>query len=139
MYAIRSYYENGMIRGYVGEVPLYHGEKAMTAWKNYLVAMARHFTGRVTHYEIWNEPDMHRVFWRHLGQTVHSDMDETARRVRIAEDYIHFVAESAKVLRAVLPAVKIIADISHPVSDHVRVAGIKRIAEQVDIVRNNFV
>ena len=73
---------NGMVRGYVGEVPLYHGPRAMAAWKNYLAAMAEHFAGRVRHYEIWNEPDLH-VFWRHLGRPVYADLKEELRRIRI--------------------------------------------------------
>ena len=72
---------NGMVRGYVGEVPLYHGPRAMAAWKNYLAAMAEHFAGRVRHYEIWNEPDLH-VFWRHLGRPVYADLKEELRRIR---------------------------------------------------------
>ena len=125
---------NGMVRGYVGEVPLYHGPRAMAAWKNYLAAMAEHFSDRVRHYEIWNEPDVHRVFWRHLGQPVHADLKEELRRIRIAEDYVDFVKESADALRKTLPQVKVIATISHPVSDHVRVAGIRRLADWVDII-----
>ena len=46
----------------VGCVPLLYGEDVVEAWKNYVRALARHFKGRVTHFEIWNEPDISH-FW----------------------------------------------------------------------------
>ncbi len=46
----------------VGCVPLYFGEKCLTAWKNYVCALASHFAGRVTLFELWNEPEADH-FW----------------------------------------------------------------------------
>lgn len=46
----------------VGCVPFYFGDEALDAWKSYVKAMAEHFRGRVTHFEIWNEPDL-GAFW----------------------------------------------------------------------------
>ena len=40
------------VRGYVGEVPLYHGEEAVRGWRAYLDALGRHFAGRGSHYEM---------------------------------------------------------------------------------------
>ena len=37
----------GRPRGYVGEVPLLHGEAAMAAWLRYVAALCAHFKGRV--------------------------------------------------------------------------------------------
>ena len=46
----------------VGCVPILYGEEAMKAWENYTAALAKHFSGRVEYYEIWNEPDCSQ-FW----------------------------------------------------------------------------
>ena len=42
--------------GAVGCPPVYTQEQK-DAWYKYVVAVSKHFAGRVTHYEIWNEPD----------------------------------------------------------------------------------
>ena len=36
----------------VGCVPLYYGSEALEAWEHYIEALAGHYKGRVTHYEI---------------------------------------------------------------------------------------
>lgn len=41
----------------VGFSPTNYGDEVVTAWINYVKALAEHFKGRVTHFEIWNEPD----------------------------------------------------------------------------------
>lgn len=46
----------------VGCVPLYYGEETIEAWKNFASALAAHYKGRVTEYEIWNESDIVH-FW----------------------------------------------------------------------------
>lgn len=46
----------------VGCVPLFYGEEALTAWKNFISAMAEHYKTRISHYEIWNEPNIDH-FW----------------------------------------------------------------------------
>lgn len=46
----------------VGCVPIYYGNEALNAWLAYVKALATHFCGRVTEYEIWNEPDI-PDFW----------------------------------------------------------------------------
>ncbi len=42
--------------GAVGCPPI-HTEEEKTAWKNYVLATAQHFKGRIDYYEVWNEPD----------------------------------------------------------------------------------
>ncbi len=42
--------------GAVGCPPI-HTEEQREAWRNYSRALASHFKGRVSHFEIWNEPD----------------------------------------------------------------------------------
>jgi len=46
----------------VGCMPLLYDEYVQAGWKNYVLALARHFKGRITHWEIWNEPDIIH-FW----------------------------------------------------------------------------
>ena len=49
--------------GAVGCPPI-HTEEQREAWNNYCKALARHYRGRVKHFEIWNEPDgLH--CWKH--------------------------------------------------------------------------
>ncbi len=47
----------------VGHIPLYYGDECFQAWKNYVRALAKHFKGRVKHFEIWNEPEL-KEFWQ---------------------------------------------------------------------------
>ncbi|MBR4667044.1 MAG: beta-galactosidase, partial [Lentisphaeria bacterium] len=47
----------------VGFVPLYFGEETLQAWKNYVRALAKHFKGRVSIFEIWNESNI-STFWQ---------------------------------------------------------------------------
>lgn len=56
------YMENIPNKTGVGCVPLFFGEACLTAWKNYVSALALHFAGRVKLFEIWNEPEADH-FW----------------------------------------------------------------------------
>ena len=47
----------------VGHVPLYYGEETLEAWKKFVRELALHYKGRITHFEIWNEPDI-PAFWQ---------------------------------------------------------------------------
>ena len=44
------------VYGAVGCPPIHNNEQKM-AWKNYVYAVVEHFKGRITYYEIWNEPN----------------------------------------------------------------------------------
>ncbi len=46
----------------VGFVPLYYGDEAIKAWTKFISAIAGHFSDRVKHWEIWNEPNVNS-FW----------------------------------------------------------------------------
>lgn len=46
----------------VGFPPI-HTEEERKAWQHYVRALVRHFRDRVTHYEVWNEPDL-VSFWK---------------------------------------------------------------------------
>lgn len=96
-----------VVRGYVGEVPMYHGPDAVKGWENYLDALAKHFAGRVTHYEIWNEPNTAPYgFWQ-----THGRYDECSRsefEANCAKDYVELVKISSAAIRKADPKVKII-------------------------------
>ena len=46
----------------VGCVPSLYGKECFDAWINFVMALAEHFKDRVSHFEIWNEPDIAH-FW----------------------------------------------------------------------------
>ncbi len=56
-------YGNALYGGMAEEVfgavgcPPIHTEEQIEAWHNYCVALSKHYRGRVTHFEVWNEPD----------------------------------------------------------------------------------
>ena len=56
----------------VGWAPIYT-EESRAAWSRFVAALVAHFRDRVTHYEIWNEPDID-VFWV-SGSNPHDYMD----------------------------------------------------------------
>ena len=49
----------GMAKEVFGAVgcPPIHTEEQIAAWHNYCAALSKHYLGRVSHFEIWNEPD----------------------------------------------------------------------------------
>ena len=91
----------GWGRGWVGEAPYYHGDKAMKAWLKYVRALAKHFKGRVNIFEIWNEPE---YFWRYAygiaGEQLYGD-------IQAAKDFAAFVRVTAEDVRKVIPDAQI--------------------------------
>lgn len=68
--------------GAVGCPPI-HTEEQRTAWHNYCKALTSHYKGRVSHFEIWNEPDgLH--CWKHgLNATEVGEFNiQTAKAIR---------------------------------------------------------
>jgi len=81
--------------GAVGCPPIM-SEGEMQAWLNYVDATVRHFSGRITLYEIWNEPD--GVFsWRHEEDDYKVNVHDNVRNAR---EYGIFATETAKVIKA---------------------------------------
>lgn len=76
----------------VGWIPIYNAD-AQQAWLRYVRALAQRFGERVKHWEIWNEPNI-KNFWK-PGEPS-------------PELYVEFVAQTAKVIREVIPQVTII-------------------------------
>ncbi len=76
----------------VGFPPVYSPE-AREGWQNYVRALAEHFKDRVTHYEVWNEPDL-LSFWKAQPK---------------AAEYVDLVRLTSEPLKAVFPEAKLIA------------------------------
>lgn len=83
----------------VGCVPLFYGAETLTAWKNFVSALAEHYKSRLTHFEIWNEPNI-TDFW----------YPESPNGVKYAE----LIKITAPIIRRAVPDAKIGADVSHP-------------------------
>ncbi|WPJ94290.1 hypothetical protein SH580_12675 [Coraliomargarita algicola] len=87
----------------VGYVPLYYGEEATQAWRNYLTALAETFKGRVRSWEVWNEPNISQ-FW------YPKEPDPTA--------YAELVRISAKAVRSGHPSARIIGGAMSKLDSH---------------------
>lgn len=76
----------------VGCVPLLYGEEIYSAWKRWLRAMSEHYSGRITEFEIWNEPDIPQ-FWYPEAPS--------------AEKYAVLVKDASDIIRSVIPSARI--------------------------------
>jgi len=70
-------------------------ETQMQAWLAYVDATVRHFSGKITLFEIWNEPDS-TYSWRHEP----TDNADNIDKVKNAREYGLFATETAKVIHA---------------------------------------
>lgn len=70
----------------VGRVPIYYGDECVQAWHQYVQALVTHFRDRVTHYEIWNEPNIVN-FWQPAPNAV---------------DYAHFSGITSQAVRGIM-------------------------------------
>lgn len=93
----------------VGCVPLLYGEETYAAWRRFLAALADHFAGRVTEFEIWNEPDIAQ-FW-------YPGAPDPTR-------YAALVRDAGEILRKRIPEAKIGACVSR-----IRLPFIQAVAE----------
>lgn len=80
--------------GAVGCPPIFT-EEEKTAWEKYVKVFVKHFEGRVTYYEVWNEPDGEWC-WKHGPNAT-----ELGRFTRDTGRYIKSVAPEAKVIGGV--------------------------------------
>lgn len=88
----------------VGWVPIYFSEETQTAWANFVRALAKHFKGRVTHYEIWNEANG-SGFWQPGKPN--------------PKEYLDFTADCGRIIKDVDPQAKIGANISGQINQYV--------------------
>jgi len=121
----------GPARGYVSEVPLLHGEKAMQAFLSFAAALAAHFKGRVSVYEIWNEPEH---FWNCNG------VDHAARdgAVALAQNYTELVRRTGEVIRKTDPSVKIAANSCGIGNSYINELGYCGIGNYIDIYTYHY-
>ncbi len=76
----------------VGFAPVF-SETARASWLGYVRAMAEHYRGRVTHWEIWNEPNL-GGFWRPNKPN--------------PPDYVDLVKITAPLIRKIVPGAVIV-------------------------------
>lgn len=121
----------GPARGYISEVPLLHGEAAMQAFLRYAAALAAHFKGRVTVYEIWNEPEH---FWNCDG------VDYAAKdgAVALAQNYTELVRRTGEVIRQVDPDVKIAANSCGIGNSYINELGYCGLGNYIDIYTYHY-
>ncbi len=81
--------------------PTVFGEKGINGWKNYCQAMARHFQGRVSHYEVWNEPNagfLQKPGSELSGKIIAEPPEEYVKLVKITSEALHEVLNDVKVI-----------------------------------------
>lgn len=76
----------------VGNVPLHYGEECRQMWLRYVRELARHYKGKVSCWEIWNEPN-NDSFWR--------------PRKPSAAEYVELLRLTAAEIKAEIPDAKI--------------------------------
>ncbi len=91
-YGNRLYTPDAPDESAVGWAPVFSDE-AKAAWLRYTRAISQHYADRVTHWEIWNEPN-HRTFWQPHEAS--------------AKDYIELVRVTAGEIRRNIPDAVII-------------------------------
>jgi len=72
----------------VGCAPTGYGEECLIGWKNFVAAISKHFSGRVNHWEIWNEPNID-LFWQPYNAT--------------GTHFTELVAITAPIIKAAVP------------------------------------
>ncbi len=77
----------------VGCPPVCYGPEAVAAWERFISAVVRRYRDRITHFEIWNEPD-NPQFW---GPGKPS-----------AQEYVELARITSRVIRTEAPDAKII-------------------------------
>ena len=83
----------------VGCVPIYYGKECQAAWRRYVRELARRYKGKITHWEIWNEPNL-KHFWQPKKPN--------------AKDYLKFLKLTSKEIRKEIPDAKIGASTASP-------------------------
>lgn len=90
-----------VVFGAVGCPPI-NSEEAKEAWINYVKATVSHFKGRVSVYEVWNEPDC-SYSWKHCDGETKTDIDLTVN----ATEYGIFAADTAIAVKEADPDAKV--------------------------------
>ena len=93
-----------VVFGAVGCPPV-NTEEEMNAWLNYVKAVAEHYRGRISFYEIWNEPDC-PYSWKHFD-------GEEKDMFRDAREYGEFSEATALAVKSIDPAARISINVAH--------------------------
>jgi hypothetical protein len=104
----------------VGWVP-HLAPDSLVAWQRYITKLATHFSGRVSHWEIWNEPNV-ASYWQPSKPS--------------GGDYAKLVAATARIIRRHAKDARIIGFALAGLGDHnsfVRDACLAGIADHIDI------
>ena len=88
--------------GAVGCPPIM-SEEEMQAWLRYVDATVRHFTGRITLYEIWNEPN-NNFSWRHEEGDYSVNKKDLVRNAR---EYGIFASRTAQAIKTADPKARV--------------------------------
>lgn len=91
-YGNTLYMTNCFTGAAVGCVPTLYGAECRAAWCAYVRELAKRYRGRVTHWEIWNEPNI-ECFWQPTKPN--------------AAEYLELVKLTGGVIREVIPDAKI--------------------------------
>jgi len=79
--------------------PTAFGEEGIRGWENYCRAMAKHFKGRVDHFEIWNEPNAGFLRKANLGKKIVAEEPaEYAKLVKISAHALHEIQPEAQII-----------------------------------------
>ncbi len=76
-------------------------EGEMQGWIEYVKATVKHFEGRVSLFEVWNEPEL-PYSWKHCDGEVHD-------KKNASREYAAFVSATAKAVREANPNAKVAA------------------------------
>ena len=88
--------------GAVGYTPV-STERETIAWLAYVRATVSHFKGRVSYYEIWNEPDCFYA-WRHTA----NDEKTHEQHLKNAVEYGEFAIKTSKAIKETYPEARVI-------------------------------
>ena len=93
-----------IVFGAVGCPPV-NTEEEMSAWLNYVKAVTEHYRGRISFYEIWNEPDC-PYSWKHFD-------GEEKDLLRDAHEYGIFSEATARAVKSVDTNARVSINIAH--------------------------
>lgn len=93
-----------VVFGAVGCPPV-NTEEEMTAWLNYVKAVTEHYRGKISFYEIWNEPDC-PYSWKHFD-------GEVKDLLRDAHEYGLFSEATAHAIKAVDASACVSINVAH--------------------------
>jgi len=95
-----------VVFGAVGCPPI-NTQEAMDAWLRYVKATAEHYKGKISFYEIWNEPDC-KYSWKHT-------LGEEPDQARNAREYGEFSEATTVAIKEADPDARVGINIAHVV------------------------